>query len=48
MTIIEAISDDEYRKRFNISKRWWLEDNQALMRVLCDKRVAHNQYVKPV
>lgn len=45
--LLEAIPDTEYKKRFSISKRWWLEDDAALLAVLRDKKAAHNQHVKP-
>lgn len=46
--LLDPISDEDYRERFQISKRWWIENNPTLLSVLRDKKAAHNQHVKPL
>lgn len=44
--MLDVISDKEYLERYGISKRWWLENNPALMDLLSKTKAAANQHTK--
>jgi hypothetical protein len=44
--MLDSIPEREYVKRYNISKRWWLENNPSLMDVLTTTKPTANQHIK--
>lgn len=44
--LIEAIPDQEYKNRYGLSKRWWLEQDEDLMAVLTSTKPTHNQHTQ--
>ena len=44
--MLDVIPEAEYVKRYGISKRWWLENNQELMDLLSKTKASANQYTK--
>ncbi len=44
--MLDGISDSDYQRRFAISKRWWTEDNAALMAVLSASKPVNNQHAR--
>lgn len=44
--MLDSISDKEYRARYGISKKWWLEHDKALMDVLTSTKPTSNQHTK--
>lgn len=44
--ILETIPDKEYKLRYGISRRWWIEDDPALIEVLSSTKPAANQHTK--
>lgn len=44
--LLHFIPDQEYERRFGLSKRWWLTQKPGLMAVLRATKPANNQYTK--
>ena len=43
---LDGIPDKEYQSLYGLNKRWWLENNADLMKVLTTIKPTANQYKK--
>lgn len=44
--LLQNIKDSQYKSRYGLSKRWWLEQKPQLMAVLRTKKPAANQHTR--